>query len=493
MISKAWFLGLLCLCAAVVPAFAADYGGFVDHEYVARSGDFNGDGRTDLFLKYRPKIIPIPLDDLTIPIPVRQDVNDFVLQQRVDGGFDVVSNLSQSQREMVQGWAVVILEMIRGDFNLDGLVDILIKNVGSIIPNALDTLVFAPPARAAPPAAVKGIDSAFKQFARDVTGWIENPDDYYTPGYYYTCQVGYAYVPVLYVDELGNYYYVYEWRLVQVCGWAFDPTNYSIPAIELLNALVEPLTQRKLAAQTNDAISVSQKLEALLGVPVMKGALETGSVDTGRSSLMQEVILEGGPYRPDIEGGENIARLIVGIFRKLFVEYGEGGCGEETPPQTPHYYETKPQNNIVCTIGSPGCTTTNVYNREQLVHPVVGYWDRSHDDPVQDFEPGYATMGCTLKVLRACDPAGMFDGGPIYFRVYPNELKHENITVSPHVFHQGKITRQTIQEGNVIRIKTVGEGTGACPRLNETQGEAIFNTLDAFIRCHLGGYCQLGN
>ena len=90
----------------VSTAVATESPGFAK-EFISRVGDLNGDGRLDIFLQEKkPKIVPIALDDMMIPIPLRPDVGEFVLQQNSSGQFDLVSNLTQQAKQAVKQWGI---------------------------------------------------------------------------------------------------------------------------------------------------------------------------------------------------------------------------------------------------------------------------------------------------------------------------------------------------------------------------------------------------
>ena len=59
-----------------------------DDRFVASVGYFNfrglSDGLQDIYVRQKPRIVPIALDDITIPIPLQPDVAAFVLRQRTD-------------------------------------------------------------------------------------------------------------------------------------------------------------------------------------------------------------------------------------------------------------------------------------------------------------------------------------------------------------------------------------------------------------------------
>ena len=94
-------------------AFAAGFDGY----FTARAGDLDGDGDTDVYMKWTPRVVMIDLDDLTVPIPVtRRQVPDFVLEQTSSGGFTIQAALSAAQVAVLNTWPVVsdVVKLVPG-------------------------------------------------------------------------------------------------------------------------------------------------------------------------------------------------------------------------------------------------------------------------------------------------------------------------------------------------------------------------------------------
>lgn len=490
---------LLTFCAALLGAAfgvqAEQLEGF-DNRYVVRTGDLNSDGRTEIYLQYRPNIVPIALDDLTIPVPIKGPVTDFVLQQDSSGGYVPVA-ITPAQRNAIAQWTLTqAIKLVFGDFNMDGRLDIFIKDVASVISGAKDAFVFGPSAPGVIPSVVRPFDAALNLFFSDTVHYIED-ETHFDSGVYYACYYsGYAYIPVVYYDELGPYY-SYELVPVIECGYYFDPTGFSIQAINFLNALVAPTSSGQLEPGSADAVDISDILESMLGVPVMRNTLEQPNDPNYDPNVPQVCRADPTPdnaHQLEYCNSYWTSRLLVQLIQRFGVYALD--CRDFTGPDPdPHYYEV---DNPVCTVGSPRCNVAEVYQNEQLVHPVTGYWDKTqpiYDVATSSWIPpapdGYARMGCTGEIPKACDLIGLYDGGPLTFEVTPSLYQHKNITKEGHIFHPGSIARATRLQGNQVFIKTVGEGMGACPRTNETSGAAIFNSLDMFIKCHLAGACSI--
>ncbi len=108
----------------ILSASMAQAKGF-DGSYTARTGDLNSDGRTDIYLRHS-KTVAVPVGDVEVPIQIRSDVDEFVLQQTSTGEFNIVSSLSGTQLTAVRQWAVQpAIALTTRDLNMDGAYDVL--------------------------------------------------------------------------------------------------------------------------------------------------------------------------------------------------------------------------------------------------------------------------------------------------------------------------------------------------------------------------------
>ena len=74
-------------------------------------------------------------------------------------------------------WQSVAIDLVLGDFNVDGIVDVLLKNIDPLIPaipNLVDQIVFAGSTAGVVPLAVTAVDEKFKKFFRDVYNWMQD-------------------------------------------------------------------------------------------------------------------------------------------------------------------------------------------------------------------------------------------------------------------------------------------------------------------------------
>jgi hypothetical protein len=250
----------------------------------------------------------------------------------------------------------------------------------------------------------------------------------------------------------------------------FNPSGFSVPAINFLNRFVPAANSGGIVAQSAEAVSISEQLRNLFGTMFFKGALEYGGYPDNECGSL--------PY-PDSDTCASPYRLgqLVDILRDLVT-----GAREAAPSCSrgvAHHYALSPGNGAIsmCGLGqpivAPFCSTANVYH-EQLTHPVLGYI--TNRTPVHEGKRGTAQFGF---------PGSWDDGGPIVFHVDKPRRWHQNHTEPEHVFHDGWVDRQTVVENNKVYITTVGGGTGDCKTFNEIFGSAVFRTVDVFIWNHL--------
>lgn len=297
-------LRLLAFAACVLPLVVLDaQAAHFDGRYAVRSGDFNGDGRVDLYVKHSPTFIPIPIDDLSILVPrQRTEIEAFLLQQTASGAFTLVPSLTPAQHAALAQWPQVSLERVLGDFNADGRVDMLIKGVSSVASGALDPMVFAPLAPRGPPRAVRAIDTNYRKFVRDVAGRLASPA-YFQSGWTlqsveyvsrvvptWDCHDGTAWLDLSSLNSspdptigggfdtspqtrpahcntfVGNLL----WNNIRVEHWVFNPASFSAEAITFLQTTL-PYLNSTSPMPLSTAQSAVDQLSAVLQVQYGSG------------------------------------------------------------------------------------------------------------------------------------------------------------------------------------------------------------------------------
>ena len=139
-------------------------------------GDFNADGLTDLYLHQAPVVIFVSLDGINTPIVVPAQVGAFVLQQRQDRTFRIVSGLTQAQVSQLRQWTKTAIEVLVTDVNADVREDLMLGGIRAVIPGADDLIVFAPETPGSAPTDLVAIDKDFQKFFNELGQWIGNPN-----------------------------------------------------------------------------------------------------------------------------------------------------------------------------------------------------------------------------------------------------------------------------------------------------------------------------
>jgi hypothetical protein len=501
---------LLYLVLLVLASSAGAQNGF-DEKNTVLVGDLNSDGLKDIYLKYTPQFALVGLDDLVVPIPTtRSRVAEFVLIQQANFQFTIQSSLTATQLGTARSWAQSAIEIILADLNIDFAGDAIIKNVASAIPGASDILLIGSATAGAAPVRVLYANNYYRAMVRDFVRGITNPA-YFDSGRRSTCvsypaasvppvtdpgwfegtkgeEEGSAYIGGEFDYRYNGYLWTIDFVTFVQCFDYIDTTLFNASAVDMIFYMAPYWENQGIQPQTNDANGLEALMEALFGGDFMRNVLSTGS--TADYESLAPIIDTSDINNPNDEaeviGNIRTGLIIWRLIKKLGLSTYCDVAGVDN--QGNHFYSMIAP---VCTVGSPGCTEENVYNRESRMHPAPGYW--GNKDPVTDGQKGWATLGCS-RAAGICDAFAVKDGGPIVFRVFGYSPgsggEHWNETLPGHLFHPGKIERTVFTQANKVVIQTVGTGEGLCPKLNERQGKKLFILVDQFIECHLRGECR---
>src|SRR4051812_32727047 len=120
---KRFFVLGIALCLASMTALAAGF----DDRYTVATGDLNGDGKTDIYLKYQPSFVIIDVGDVATTIAVgRRHVGEFVLLNQGNGSF-VPHALSAAELPLAKQWPRGDLRLRVRDMNFDGNLDVQLE------------------------------------------------------------------------------------------------------------------------------------------------------------------------------------------------------------------------------------------------------------------------------------------------------------------------------------------------------------------------------
>jgi hypothetical protein len=137
------------------------------YQFQIRTGDLNSDGKKDLYVKR------------TSGGNANNGVIDkTILTQNTDGDFDVVKNSTSGQFSAAGGWPIAsAVDAVVNDFNVDGRVDVLLKNLDSTVSNVDDQILFSSGQFFKGVAqAATSMDFEFEKFFRDTYNWILDPN-----------------------------------------------------------------------------------------------------------------------------------------------------------------------------------------------------------------------------------------------------------------------------------------------------------------------------
>lgn len=155
---------IACLLILILSSASLAQG--FDYDYRVYEGDHNQDGNLDFYVR-KTRLILLHGDLIT---PIETQVDGFLLQQNPDGTFEVVSDIPFSY----SGWTESAVDIGIQDFNLDGVLDLMLDGIEDIHTFMDDLIVIASPDEGFPPVHVTNIDDTFKQFYTEVSGWTQD-------------------------------------------------------------------------------------------------------------------------------------------------------------------------------------------------------------------------------------------------------------------------------------------------------------------------------
>ena len=380
-------------------------------------------------------------------------------------------------------WQSVAIDIVLGDFNVDGVIDVLLKNIDPLIPSIIDLvdqIIFAGASWGAAPKAVTAIDDDLQQFLSDIQGWMLN-SDYFTEN-----------APL--VDQT----IIVEEILINAPWWCdIHPYNDTIPdplvplsfnsraegiiyldvwAANCINNRDGQLTRDNVPIRYPQTVQVPDfsvfNQEAVVLAQDMETIIENGgSLDALAAVFSQNIGVDvfGTGDSPITDSEEDVPEHLRGRTRlQLFLLNILRILGDND--NTGEYHEIEPVVTEICSTTQAGCTIEEVFC-ELRTYPAPGMW--SNDTPVQDGEVNNAEIGYRNTTLD--------DLGLVEHDVDEANSTVTNNTLPGHLLHPGTVVRSVEQVGDTIFVRTEGDGTGAYPYTNEILAEDLWTITDSQI------------
>jgi hypothetical protein len=174
----------------------------LEYEYEVRQGYFNADSDLDIFV-----------NKVSGGDPLNGTVENLILQQEAPvAGVPTFSWVvpTSTQANAASGWPISGIEPVLHDVNVDGFVDIGLRDVDSVAGGAPDHIVYSPgQLLQAQPKGIRPLDSSLIQFAENTLDYMVDSDFFAdnAPTYYYQVWIWYASCPAFSFPDLESYYW----------------------------------------------------------------------------------------------------------------------------------------------------------------------------------------------------------------------------------------------------------------------------------------------
>jgi hypothetical protein len=275
------------------------------YQYETRAGDANGDGRTDLFV------------NRTVGGTPGNGAVERLLMLQAAGGQFTATVPNDAQTAFAKTWPQASVQIVLRDFNVDGFVDLLLKNVAGAlgIGGALNQIVYAP---AQPlslqPKGLRAVDSSLKQFAANAADYLAD-----TSYFAQHAQVTVTVYQVAYDYCYSSYGYDYPGGMS--CSWYSYYVPVAVPDYSAFSGGALSAWNTESAIQSHSVTveqgvqSIKQAFEQMLGVPI--GGRDVRGLTGERGTL------DDATYRH----GWELFQAVLGIF--------EANAQELSPPREP--------------------------------------------------------------------------------------------------------------------------------------------------------------
>ena len=176
------------------------------YSYEARKGDINADGLQDLYIKRTSG-----------GASNNGVIFETILTQQADNTFSVLS-ANASQKATAASWSTINVDIKSADLNIDGFVDLVIKDLSTHIPNAANQLIFSSGSSSNGQASVATpLGSQMRKTMTNISG------SFSVPNYFDQFMIQ---IPVTYQVLVCGYYYDYFYEgLVYGCWYDFYTTT----------------------------------------------------------------------------------------------------------------------------------------------------------------------------------------------------------------------------------------------------------------------------
>lgn len=389
------------------------------YTYETRSGDIDGNGYSDVFVRRTSG-----------GAAGNGTIDTVILQSLGNGSFSHVVP-SAYQASIAQGWPILATELVLKDFNLDGFLDIVLKDLGNAIGGAFGQVIVASGTASLAPQRVVPMDAKYTKFGNEFGNFVENPNWYfdtaisngsywYQPVYTWVQQC--IYYP--YYDENGYYYdYYYCWWESYLVGYnlivdysSFDPDG--IQAAGAIGAGADGWAVPDIAPGGNGR-TFDQVLQRVFGVRFMRGQLDTPcgyalayDYDTDipcQYDVIGQILLgllatltERGDCRPltlgEIAEGVNAGFTLIGANKVRVCNKGFLGFGRWSIMAPNGNVYVGPGNEILVWYED---YSPSVVNMSRLVHELFHVYQ-------------YRNNGCQVVCMTTKKLGSFFTGGYDY-------------------------------------------------------------------------------
>jgi hypothetical protein len=303
-------------------------------------GDLNSDLRTDFFVQQRDLVILH--GDVATPISTPSSVRDFVLVQSSNGDFSIASSLTSAEQETVEAWPRSSAGLYIEDLNIDGRIDLMMKDLPSVAGLANDNLedehiVFGPTGTNSVPTATRQVDSELSHFMTDLNVYQVQGLEYYFNASTYVgeqCTAGFVY-PIYFQDVLVGWTFICTEETS-----VYDLSDFSQAAID---AILEAYDVYDGIGTMADIVEIFEQIFGVqIGIP--------GLPDCGDSFV-------AFPNAQDCKDNETLLNVLIRFanaretplqgeveFRAQPVAFGRGGYYHASVHYGAQYYSAFPEN-----------------------------------------------------------------------------------------------------------------------------------------------------